>query len=417
VRTENLPALADHHARIACPLCGSVQERQMKDRLNQGGRWLADGERIEGGEVVGDAQRSSIAGYWLGGVAAAYQSWPSLILRYLQGLREYDLTGSEETLQTTINTDQGMPFLPRALMSNSQNRPGDRTEPLARYLVPDEARFLIATVDVQGGKGSRFVCEVKAYGPGIESWVLDRFAITESPRGTPEQTVQIDPAGYAEDWDAITAKLVNATYRTSGERELRVRLTVVDTGGEAGATANAYAWYRRMKAAGLGSRVLLVKGASEKPLSPVTKATARDARGQAIKDVDLYLVDTNFFKDVVAANLKRDVPGPGYMHFPDWLPASYFEELTAERRDEKGKWHKLRARNEALDLSVYGLAGVWAMNAHRIDWANPPGWAKPVEQNTDSMDPEVRRQMKEQRTQARVAPQRGGFQPGGRRIW
>lgn len=409
VRKENLPALAAHHARIACPHCGSLMEASQKHRLNQSGRWLADGERMVDGEVQGESQRSSIAGYWLGGVAAAYQPWESLILRYLQGLREYDMTGAEETLQTTVNTDQGMPYLPRALQTTSQSRPADRVEPLARFIVPEAARFLVASVDVQGGKGSRFEVKVLAIGFGLESWIVDRFKIDQSPRGTPENPVQIDPAGYAEDWDAITARVINATYRTTGERELRVRRTVVDTGGEEGTSANAYAWYRRLVAQRLADRVLLVKGGSDKPASPVVKANARDAGGRAIRDVNLYLLDTNFFKDVIASSLKRTAPGPGYMHFPDWLPASYFEELAAERRDEKGKWVKVRARNEALDLWVYCLAGVWSMNAHRMDWANPPSWAGPLEHNPDSMAPEVRRQMQQEQAKPRPNPAKPSF--------
>lgn len=394
VRTENLPALAHHHAHISCPLCASIIPSTLKHRLNQGGRWLADGERVVSGAVVGESQRSSIAGYWLGGVAAAYQQWESLLLRYLQGLREYDLTGSEETLQTTVNTDQGMPHLPRHLQGGDTSRPSDRAEDLPRFMVPDGARFLLASVDVQGGKGSRFVVQVHAFGEGLEEWIVDRFSITQSPRGSEEAPIQIDPASYPEDWDAITQKVVNATYRTSGERELRVLLTVVDSGGEAGATANAYQWFRRARAAGLQKRVMLVKGGSEKPASPVTKANARDAGGRAIKDVLLYLLDTDFFKDMVANRLKRTAPGQGYTHFPHWLPASFYEELKAEQRNARGKWAKVRTRNEALDLWVYVLAGLWALNAQKIDWRKPPPWAREIETNSESMAPEVRREMK-----------------------
>lgn len=400
VRGENLPKLAAHHARVACPHCSALIEHGQKTALNRAGRWVPDGQRIEGDRLTGEPQSSSIAGYWLGGVAAAYQTWESMLLRHLQGLREYDLTGSEEALKTAVNTDQGMPFLSRQLQTGEQGRPSDRTEDLPRYVVPDAARFLVASVDVQGGKGGRFVCQVHAVGPGMEQWIVDRFSIVHSPRGTPEAPVQIDPAGFAEDWDAITSKLVNATYRTSSERELRVMLTVVDSGGEAGATANAYAWYRRLRKDGLSSRVMLVKGASAKPAAPVTLASAKNARNQTIRDVQLHLVDTDFFKDIVAAALKRTAPGPGFMHFPKWLPESFFEELAAERRDGKGKWHKVRARNESLDLWVYALAGLWKAQAHKIDWSDPPRWAAPLESNSESMAPEVRREMKSQAAQA-----------------
>jgi phage terminase large subunit GpA-like protein len=394
VRKENLPKLAAHHARIACPVCTAQIDHAAKYRLNQGGRWLADGLRIVGGKVEGEPLASSIAGYWLGGVAAAYQSWESIVLRYLQALREYDLAGSEEALKTTINTDQGMPFMSRTIRAASDARPADRAEELTRYVVPAAARFLIASVDVQGGQNGRFVVQVHAVGYAGESWIVDRYEIRQSPRGKKDAPVQIDPAGYAEDWDAITERVVNATYRTGTERELRVLLTVVDTGGEDGVTPNAYAWYRRIKRAGLADRVMLIAGAAKKPEAPVLKANARDAKGRSMRDVVLYHVDTDFFKDIVSACLKRGEPGPGFMHFPKWLPQSFFEELAAEVRGPSGKWKKLRARNEALDLWVYVLAGCWKLAVHKIDWANPPAWAKPLEFNSESMAAEVRRQLK-----------------------
>lgn len=393
VRTEDLPKLAAHHAVVICPASGCMLQHGAKRALNLGGRWVADGQRWVGDRLEGEAQRSTIAGYWLGGVAAAYQTWSSLVLRYLQGLREYELSGSEETLKTTINTDQGMPFRSRLLGTANASRPSDRTEPLPRYIVPAAARYLIASVDVQSGSNGRFVVSVKAFGPGLEGWIVDRFDIRQSPRGRKDAPVQIDPAGYAEDWDAITEKVVQATWRTATDRELRAKLVVVDTGGEDGVSANAYSWFRRIKAAGLADRVMLIKGASAKPESPVVKANARDARNLPMRDITLYNVDTVFFKDVVAASMKRTEHGPGYMHFPDWLPQSHFEELAAEIRVQ-GKWKKLRARNEALDLWVYALAGCWKLGAQRIDWSNPPAWARPVDSNSESMAPEVRREMK-----------------------
>lgn len=399
VRKEDLPKLAAHHARVVCPACHVMHGPERKPALNSRGRWLADGLRLVGDRVEGEPLQSSIAGFWLGGVAAGYQSWENLLLRHLQGLLEYELTGSEETLKTSANTDQAVPYLPRAARTDTKTQPSERAEDLPRYVVPAAARFLVASVDVQGGQYGRFVCQVHAVGENMEQWLVDRFDITTSPRSKPDAPVRIDPAGYAEDWDAITAKLVNATYRTGGERELRVRLTVVDTGGEDGVTERAYAWYRRLRAAGLHTRVMLTKGASKKAASqkttaPVTKITARDARNKPIRDVDLYALETDFFKDVVAASLKRETPGPGYMHFPEWLPAEFYEELEAEVRGPDGKWRKVRTRNESLDLWVMVLGGLWGMQAHRIDWRKPPAWARPIDHNPDSMAPDVRREMK-----------------------
>ena len=290
-----------------------------------------------------------------------------------------------------------MPFLSRLLQTASADRPEDRAEDLDRFIVPEEARFLIAAVDVQGGQTSRFEFEVRAFGPGLEWWIVDRGLIMESPRGTKESPVQVDPAAFPEDWDAITAKLVNGTYRTAAGRELRVLLTVVDSGGEAGVTPNAYAWYRRLAKAGLGKRVLLVKGGATKDSTPILRSNGREASGKVMKDVPLFMLNTDYYKDIVATSLRRKEPGPGFAHFPKWLPANYYEQLQAEIREVKsGKasWRKIRARNEALDLWVYALAGAWSLGAHKLDWENPPAWARSMDTNSEAMSPEERRIMK-----------------------
>ncbi|MDV7396842.1 terminase gpA endonuclease subunit, partial [Arthrospira platensis SPKY1] len=107
-------------------------------------RWLADGQTITcDREIIGERPASNIASYWLGGVAAAYQKWDSIILRYLQALREYVMSGVDVSLKATINTDQGMPYFPRALKQDQDVSADSRGEDFPRFFVPDQARFLL----------------------------------------------------------------------------------------------------------------------------------------------------------------------------------------------------------------------------------------------------------------------------------
>ena len=139
---------------------------------------------------------------------------------------------------------------------------------------------------------------------------------------------------------------------------------------------------------------MLVKGESWKGDTPIRRASARDANGRAIRDVPLWLVNTDFFKDILAANLRRKTSGPGFMHFPDWLAPSFFEELHAEMRGPTGKWRKIRARNEALDCCVYVLAACWKLGANKIDWDRPPHWAKRLDAgNVGVMSAQERREI------------------------
>lgn len=418
VREADLVALAAKYNRIICPTSGCVIEARHKQAMNRGGRWVSDGQRLTcDDELIGSPMSSTIAGYWLGGVAAAYQTWRSLVSRYLQGLRDFALTGEEKSLQTTVNTDQGLPYMSMHLREAARqtSTPEDRSERnLARFVVPAETRFLVAMVDVQGGARSGFVVQVHAVGPQREQWLVDRFTISDSAREGMGGPAPVDPAAYAEDWDLITERVLRATYRTPLDgKELRVKMTAVDTGGEDGVTERAYAWYRRVRRLGLQTRVMLVKGASNEkaaeqksktPLAPI-KETWQGARTPKEKgDVPVYYVNTNAVKDMVAIGLKRTTPGPGYFHFPEpksptnpdgWLPRAFFDELAAEVRQPDGVWKQVRKRNESLDLCVYSVAVYLRLGADKIgNWDRPPKWAAPIAENSELITVEDRRDMK-----------------------
>ena len=417
VREADLTAMAAQYNRIVCPHCGSKIGPKAKHELNSRGVWLRDGEKIAAdGTRYGEPATSSIAGYWMGGAAAAYQQWRSLILRHLQGLREYALTGMEETLRATTNTDQGMPYLPRALAEASAGSSIEKQDAtLERYVVPDETRFVVAAVDVQGGSNARFEVQVHAVGPHMEQWLVDRFAIRDSAReGVGTEFAPVDPAGYPEDWELLTRKVVGATYRTSTEgKEIQVLMTVVDTGGEggrtqqgkgaaaegtSGVTHNAYAWYRSVRAAGLGDRVMLVKGASTKNAPMVRMSLVGQRSSREKGDIPLFVLNTNLLKDAVHAGLRRDTPGPGYLHVPSWVNRAFLDELyRAETRNKDGVWQQVRKRNEAFDLAVYVRAGCLRLGADKIkSWDKAPAWAQPLASNREVITREARREMKEE---------------------
>lgn len=403
VRGADLKKMAAEYARISCPNNGCVIEYEHKFNMNQKGRWVCEGQHVtEDGTVVGERVSASIAGYWLGGVAAAYQSWHSLVQRQLQGLREYALTGGELVLQTTANTDQGIPYTSRLLMTAQQGtgEPEGRKEDFPRFVVPGAARCLVASVDIQSGERARFEVQVHAVGVDLEQWIVDRFAITESRRpGMGAEFAPLDPAAYPEDWDRLTELVTQATYRLEQEgKELRIKMVAVDTGGEDGVTANAYAWYRRLRAEGKHGNVMLVKGASTKAAS-ILRQTVVGAQNKEVKgDIPLYLLNTNLLKDMVMTSLSRPDVGATYMHFPSWLPASFFEEYKAEIRRVDGTYTKIssRSRNESLDLSAYIRAACLRLGIDKISWEAPPSWALPLDKNTDVISSEERRRLQKE---------------------
>lgn len=413
VRSADIEERAKHYGqRVICPHCGSLIASKWKTHLNAGGIWVPDNNLVtQDRQLVGPEPTAKIAGYWLGGVAAAYQAWESLVRRHLQGLRDYALTGSEETLKATVNTDQGMPYMSRHLVEsrNAANSPQDRAEPdMQRYTVPPETRCLVAAVDVQGGSTARFIVEVHAVGLHREQWLVDRFEIKKSMReGMGDEFAPIDPASHPEDWDVLTEKLLRATWKTpDAGREIKLKLLTVDSGGEDGVTDNAYAWFRRVRKAGMASRVRLYKGASPKE-APILKESMLGRRNTREKgDIPVLVCNPNLLSDIVSSGIKRQSGGPGYIHFPKpknlvtnpdgWLPQSFFDELAAEVRQKNGVWSQIRKRNETFDLCRMICAGLLYLGLDKVrDWNKVPAWLAPLDQNSSVISVEDRRAMKD----------------------
>ncbi|EHX92909.1 phage terminase large subunit family protein [Escherichia coli DEC14D] len=380
------PVLASEAAYIQCPSCSGRILPEQKRELNGRGVWLRDGESINAdGSRYGDPRRSRIASFWMEGPAAAYQTLSQLVYKLLTAEQEYETTGSEETLKTVINTDWGLPYLPRASMEQRKSELLEqRAEPVPSRSVPDGVNFLVATVDVQAGRHRRFVVQVTGYGSRGERWIIDRYNITQSLRGDSDgESQRIDPASYPEDWDVLLTDVFHKSWPLASDpsQQMRLMAMAVDSGGEDGVTDNAYKFWRRCRRDGLGKRIYLFKGDSIRRAKLITRTfpdnTGRTGRrAQAAGDVPLWLLQTDALKDRVNNALWRDSLGPGYVHFPDWLGSWFYDELTYEERSSDGKWSKPgRGANEAFDLMVYAEALVILHGYEKIRWPDALEWA------------------------------------------
>ena len=427
IRGIDIDKMARQYSRMVCPHGNHTVGPEHKEMMNRGGRWVPEGQHLDlAGRLQGTARTSDIAGFWMGGAAATYVRWDTLIGKYLQAVLHFSMTADELPLQTTTNTDQGAPYMARALAeAKAAKSPAERKDARwARYIVPAWARFIRATVDVQGGIGARFVVQVEAVGPDRRRVVIDRYSIIESLRDGEGGKAPVDPAAHAEDWDVITERVMRSTYRVEGgEMELRMHQVVVDTGGEGrkrgkgqaakvheGVTNNAYAWFRRLRREGLHRGVVLIKGQGDKTKTQDWLVRRTEVGGRAGHgDVPLYLLNSNRLKDIVDNAAKRE-DGPGAMLFPAWLSPAWFDEFTAEVRNEDGTWTQIRARNEAFDLACYSQAGdmVLKIDTWR-DWENVPAWALPLDQgNSNLITREDRRELQDNdrvaTTPVRAAP-------------
>ena len=389
------PAKGSRHERadgvyMECPCCEYKIQQSQRYEMNMRGIWVPEGCHVTvDGELKGEPLRSEFASYWMNGTAAAFQTWRELVLRYLAAVEAYRSTGEESALKTTVNVDRGCPYVPSAIReekSVSKNDLQKRAEDYKLGVVPEGVRFLVAFADVQKDK---FVVQVVGFGRDRERWLVDRFDINKSNRvGADGEMIDLDPAGYEEDWQALVELMILAKYPLDdgSGRKMAVRLSGVDSGGKAGVTEKAYTFWRKMKLAGLGKKFLLVKGSGTskarfKVSYPDSNRKDRKAKGRG--EIPIHILGTNVLKSSVWGDLCREDIGPGYVHHSNDLSDGFFAELVAERYDPKKGWYKLgRAKNESFDLHVYAHFGFIYLKADKFNWSDVPDWAKPWDENS-----------------------------------
>lgn len=416
------PASADkmesaEAAVLRCPHCRQAYSHEPagglpgKHELNQSGRWIKDGMTwLPSGEIVGTSYRSSIASFWMKGVAAAFSDWKTLVFNYLSAEEDYESTQSEESLKTTVNTDQGEPYTPKSMKNDrAPESIQQRAFNFGNRVVPQGVRFLIATIDVQK---NRFVVQVHGVAANKDIYVIDRFEIRKSKRlDEDEEHKWVNPGTHLEDWKLLGERVLAKRYPLADDtgRVMAIRLTLCDSGGKEGVTENAYnfvRWLRRgdaddeenaeTKTDDEGSyewsnewagRFLLLKG-NPIQTSPRVQVTYPDSQRKdrmagARGEIPVLLINSNAVKDMVNNRLDRVEPGSRFC-FPDWAETNFFIELTVEVKDPKKGWiNPKRFRNESWDLLAYCLAANLSpmVQIDLLDFGNPPGWAKDWDDN------------------------------------
>ncbi|UQX80679.1 phage terminase large subunit family protein [Mannheimia haemolytica] len=284
-REESDFVKASENARLQCPHCQALIPPELKRELNIKGVWLKEGQKIDAsGQISGESRKSRIASFWLEGPAAAYQTWAQLTYKLLNAEHEYEMTGSEETLKAVTNTDWGLPYLPRsALEQRRSDELMERREEVEEKTVPAQCRFIVAAVDVQGGKNRRFVVQMVGYGENGERWLIDRYNISHTLPDSDGVIEKIDPR-IPDDWHILISDVLEKRYPLAHNPNhfMPILAMAVDSGGEDGVTDNAYQFWRKCRRDGYAKRVYLVKGDSTKRQKLITKTypdnTARSDR-------------------------------------------------------------------------------------------------------------------------------------------
>ena len=397
---------------MICPHCGGIHHHDenphspSKHEMNLNGRWVPEGLFwMPDGTLAGKPRNTEIASFWIKGVCAVFADWKTLVTRYREAEIEFEKTGSEGALKTTVNVDQGNAYLPKSQVSDRlPEELKARARDFGHKVVPPGVRFLIATIDVQK---NRFVVQVHGFGAGGDIWIVDRFDIRYSKRDDPSrkgQKLWVDPAAHQADWELIYEEVIAKSYELGdgSGRHMPIRMTFSDSAGRDGFTTAAYNFWRWLrdnedpKIAQALNRFMLLRGSAHKrDGSARVKVTfpnseRKEKFSEAKGEIPVLELQTDQLKDQLNVMLSRTTAGTSRINFPDWLDNNFYIELTVEVKNAKGVWENpKRYRNESWDLLAYAIAGSISprIQVEDIDWSDPPGWAEEWALNDLLFDP------------------------------
>lgn len=282
------------------------------------------------------------AGFQLSALYSPWITWTDLVNAWLKAHR------NPKQRQAFINTKLGRTYEIFGESVDDGELMKRRT--LYEAEVPAGALVLTCGIDVQA---DRIEGEIVGWGKEDESWSIDYFILPGNP-ATPEIWKQVD-------------ELLKGRYRHESGAWLHIACAFVDSGYH---SAMVYKFCRPRQV----RRVFACKGQSG-PAVPLTKPRGKRTHKSR---VELRMVGIDTAKESLYANLKVEIIGPSFCHFPagykDERGATverrkydrdYFEQLTAEKliTEMDGmtpvrKWVKKRERNEALDCRVYAMAAL-----------------------------------------------------------
>lgn len=334
VWTEDEPASAE----MQCPKCGCLIEERYKPWMLEHGEWRATAK--------GDGRTRS---FHLPGMYSplGWLSWATMVREFLEAVKQ-NKRGNDTPLMDFLNLRLGEAW-------EEKGEKLDKDSLLARgenYAAPVPAGVgvLVASVDTQG---DRLEVQVVGFGAGEESWLIDW------------RQFHGDPDGEAL-WLELDEYLLTP-FRHASERMMPIERAFVDSGGHHSEQVYAFCNAR------LDRGIFACRGGREvgKPILP-----AKPTRNNKYR-TPLWELCVDTAKDRIYSRLKITTPGPGYMHFPRafWFDEEYVAQLASEKKMHmwvKGKgsipfWKKIRARNEALDLTVYALAALYLLGREFID--------------------------------------------------
>jgi phage terminase large subunit GpA-like protein len=320
-------------ARLHCPTCDYAIDDAERVAILAHGQWIPDApERAD----------KTVVSFHVWEAYSPLSSLAEIVTSFLRaraaqkaGDRSEMHTWQNTTLGESIELDRGDGVEPHVLLMRREAY-GEGID------IPAGGCVLTMGVDTQD---DRLEALVIAWGPGEESWIVDR------------QTLPGDPEG-PEPW-AMLDELLMCEYRHALGFGLAIRATCVDSAGHR--TTFVYDYARRKAA----RRVFAIIGRDGQ--RPIVSSPSPRRWGREQREVPLYTIGTDAAKSLIVSRLSLTEKGPGFIHLPhaDWADEELAAQLTSERLVtvwSKGipaqVWRKVRPRNEMLDAFVYAVGAL-----------------------------------------------------------
>lgn len=322
-----------------CEHCSKHISDAQKIAALQRGTWVPKGAKISKRGKVTGAPRSRHRGYHIWAGYSPWVDWSQLVATFLE-LKVKDL-------QNWVNSWLGEPWVEKDRETTAELIEARKLD-YEPGVVPRDAVLLTAGIDVQDGR--RFFCAVRAWAPGLRSWLVEAMEIS----------------GY----DALTQLVAeNVWPQEGGDDSMEIRLAFIDSGSGSHAP-DVYRWARKHPA-----KVRPSKGyqTQQEPL----RRSRIDGKGKGrrtIGGLELVTIDTNYFKDQLAGFLQTEPDDYGAWWIHQRPPPEYVHQMSAEHKVRKRRAGKLtkavwetkpgRQANHYWDAEVYALAAATMLRVH-----------------------------------------------------
>jgi phage terminase large subunit GpA-like protein len=331
-------------ARLACGSCGVLIADSNRTAMNARGVYVAPGQSVVNGVVHGDPPESETASFWASGLMSPWMTWGQRAAAWIRA----DKSGDPDRRRTVLNTAFGELYRVGA-DAPAWEEVRTLCAPYESGDLPEGVRLITCGVDVQK---NRLIYAVRGWGSRSESWLIEAGELW----GETERS-------------AVWEDLAKLRERTFGD--MPIRRVGIDSGYRPGDKWKrpdnmVYTFCRQQK-----GWAIATKGHDRlnKPLSPSLIDVT--VKGKTVKHgLQLWHIDSDYFKSWVHARLQWPADKPGAWHLPQDVTDDYCQQITAEARtvNPSGRvaWVRVRKDNHFLDCEAINVAVAHSLGVHRV---------------------------------------------------